>query len=122
VADEVLGPPSGIRAGLFDLDGVLTPTATAHAAAWKELFDELVRHRGRVVEHPHRRGPAGGDGLHIASLAGAWIALVGGFGGMRDSGGSPTFTPPTQDRIATNKIMIGSIPEAPWTAPHKPYI
>jgi alpha,alpha-trehalose phosphorylase len=23
------------------------------------------------------------DGLHIASLAGAWIALVGGFGGMR---------------------------------------
>ena len=24
------------------------------------------------------------DGLHIASLAGAWIALVAGFGGMRD--------------------------------------
>jgi alpha,alpha-trehalose phosphorylase len=34
-----------------------------------------------------------GDGLHIASLAGAWIALVGGFGGMRDSGGSLTFAP-----------------------------
>ncbi len=27
------------------------------------------------------------DGLHIASLAGAWIALVAGFGGMRHSGG-----------------------------------
>ena len=25
------------------------------------------------------------DGLHIASLAGAWIAAVAGFGGMRDS-------------------------------------
>jgi alpha,alpha-trehalose phosphorylase len=25
------------------------------------------------------------DGLHLASLAGAWIALIGGFGGMRDS-------------------------------------
>ena len=25
-----------------------------------------------------------GDGLHIASLAGAWIALVAGFGGLRD--------------------------------------
>ena len=25
-----------------------------------------------------------GDGLHIASLAGAWIALVSGFGGLRD--------------------------------------
>jgi alpha,alpha-trehalose phosphorylase len=34
-----------------------------------------------------------GDGLHIASLAGAWTALVGGFGGMRDSGGSLTFSP-----------------------------
>jgi alpha,alpha-trehalose phosphorylase len=27
------------------------------------------------------------DGLHIASLAGAWTALVGGFGGMRTCGG-----------------------------------
>ena len=26
------------------------------------------------------------DGLHIASLAGAWTALVGGFGGMRCDG------------------------------------
>ncbi|GAA1803436.1 glycoside hydrolase family 65 protein [Planosporangium flavigriseum] len=34
-----------------------------------------------------------GDGLHIASLAGAWIALVAGFGGMRDSGGSVAFAP-----------------------------
>jgi len=28
------------------------------------------------------------DGLHIASLAGAWLALVAGFGGMRDHGDS----------------------------------
>jgi len=27
-----------------------------------------------------------GDGLHMASLAGAWIALVQGFGGLRDDG------------------------------------
>ena len=27
------------------------------------------------------------DGLHIASLAGSWIAAVAGFGGMRDHGG-----------------------------------
>jgi alpha,alpha-trehalose phosphorylase len=33
------------------------------------------------------------DGLHIASLAGAWIALVGGFGGMRDYQGSLAFDP-----------------------------
>jgi alpha,alpha-trehalose phosphorylase len=33
------------------------------------------------------------DGLHIASLAGTWIALVCGFGGMRDEGGVLTFRP-----------------------------
>jgi len=33
------------------------------------------------------------DGLHIASLAGAWTALVVGFGGMRDADGTLSFTP-----------------------------
>jgi alpha,alpha-trehalose phosphorylase len=33
------------------------------------------------------------NGLHIASLAGAWIATVAGFGGMRDHGGKLTFAP-----------------------------
>jgi alpha,alpha-trehalose phosphorylase len=33
------------------------------------------------------------DGLHIASLAGAWIAAVAGFGGMRDHAGSLSFKP-----------------------------
>jgi alpha,alpha-trehalose phosphorylase len=34
-----------------------------------------------------------GDGLHIASLAGAWIAIVAGLGGMRDHGGQLSFRP-----------------------------
>ena len=33
------------------------------------------------------------DGLHIASLAGAWLALVAGFGGMRDSHENLLFRP-----------------------------
>lgn len=33
------------------------------------------------------------DGLHIASLAGSWIALVAGFGGMRERDGSLCFAP-----------------------------
>ena len=41
----MLGLPDGIRACLFDLDGVLTQTATVHAAAWKEMFDEFLRAR-----------------------------------------------------------------------------
>jgi beta-phosphoglucomutase family hydrolase len=37
-----LGLPEGIAACLFDLDGVLTRTATVHAAAWKQMFDEFL--------------------------------------------------------------------------------
>jgi beta-phosphoglucomutase family hydrolase len=35
--------PDGIRACLFDLDGVLTQTAKIHARAWKEMFDDFLR-------------------------------------------------------------------------------
>jgi beta-phosphoglucomutase family hydrolase len=42
---ELVGLPSVIRACLFDLDGVLTQTATVHAAAWKEMFDAFLRAR-----------------------------------------------------------------------------
>jgi beta-phosphoglucomutase family hydrolase len=40
-----LGLPSTIRACLFDLDGVLTETASVHAAAWKEMFDAYLQAR-----------------------------------------------------------------------------
>jgi len=33
------------------------------------------------------------DGVHMASLAGAWMALVAGFGGMRAGAGSLAFSP-----------------------------
>lgn len=39
-AAPTLGP--GIRAVLLDLDGVVTDTASLHAAAWKRLFDDLL--------------------------------------------------------------------------------
>jgi beta-phosphoglucomutase family hydrolase len=48
----VLGLPDGIRACLFDLDGVLTRTATVHAAAWKEMFDEFLRRRADETGEP----------------------------------------------------------------------
>ncbi len=38
-----LGLPESVRACLFDLDGVLTRTATVHMAAWKRTFDEYLR-------------------------------------------------------------------------------
>ncbi|GAA1014833.1 hypothetical protein STXM2123_507 [Streptomyces sp. F-3] len=39
------GLPDDITACLFDLDGVVTRTATVHAAAWKETFDAFLRER-----------------------------------------------------------------------------
>jgi beta-phosphoglucomutase family hydrolase len=40
-----LGRARALEAWLFDLDGVLTDTASVHAAAWKETFDELLARR-----------------------------------------------------------------------------
>jgi alpha,alpha-trehalose phosphorylase len=51
------------------------------------------------------------DGLHIASLAGAWTALVVGFGGMRDSGETLLFSPRLPDaltRLAFSILHRGS--------------
>jgi beta-phosphoglucomutase family hydrolase len=46
----VLGLPEDTRACLFDMDGVLTRTATVHMAAWKRTFDAYLR-----AEHPGER-------------------------------------------------------------------
>jgi alpha,alpha-trehalose phosphorylase len=50
------------------------------------------------------------DGLHMASLAGAWTALVAGFGGMRDHMGQLSFTPQLPrglDRLAFRMLHRG---------------
>jgi beta-phosphoglucomutase family hydrolase len=49
-AARVLGLPGNVSACLFDMDGVITRTATVHDAAWKEMFDEFLR------EHASRTG------------------------------------------------------------------
>jgi beta-phosphoglucomutase family hydrolase len=41
------GLPATITACLFDLDGVLTPTAEVHERAWKETFDEYLQARAK---------------------------------------------------------------------------
>jgi beta-phosphoglucomutase family hydrolase len=46
----MLGLPDGVRACLFDLDGVLTETAKVHAAAWKQTFDRFLRERADAGE------------------------------------------------------------------------
>src|SRR6201996_7263201 len=45
----MFGLPDGVKACLFDMDGVVTQTAVVHAAAWKEMFDEFLRqHAGET--------------------------------------------------------------------------
>jgi beta-phosphoglucomutase family hydrolase len=41
----VLGLPDKVRACLFDLDGVLTDTASVHTKAWKAMFDAYLSER-----------------------------------------------------------------------------
>jgi beta-phosphoglucomutase family hydrolase len=48
----VLGLPDGVRACLFDLDGVLTNTAAVHAAAWQHTFDEFLQNRDSEAFRP----------------------------------------------------------------------
>ncbi|POX44398.1 glycoside hydrolase family 65 protein [Streptomyces sp. Ru72] len=46
------------------------------------------------------------DGLHIASLAGSWIALVAGFGGMRHHSGTLHFAPRLPDSLSRLAFSI----------------
>jgi alpha,alpha-trehalose phosphorylase len=50
------------------------------------------------------------DGVHIASLAGAWVAVVGGFAGLRQRGGTFCFSPRLPEgltRLAFSLLIRG---------------
>ncbi len=53
--------PDGITACLFDMDGVLTQTATLHAVAWKQAFDAYMRRRAARTGEPFRPFDAAAD-------------------------------------------------------------
>jgi len=46
------------------------------------------------------------DGVHVASLAGAWIALVAGFGGLRDHNSTLSFSPRLPSRIGRLEFAL----------------
>ncbi|MCE0536790.1 beta-phosphoglucomutase family hydrolase [Kineosporia rhizophila] len=49
-----VGLPEHVQACLFDLDGVLTDTASVHASAWKEMFDTYLAERAARLGEPFR--------------------------------------------------------------------
>ncbi|GAA2543168.1 MULTISPECIES: glycoside hydrolase family 65 protein [Streptomyces] len=64
------------------------------------------------------------DGLHIASLAGTWTALVAGFGGMRWDDGGLRFTPrlpPRLRRLAFTLRFLGRCLRVEITADRAAY-
>jgi beta-phosphoglucomutase family hydrolase len=45
----MLGLPETVHACLFDLDGVLTDTASVHTKAWKTMFDAYLKQRAERI-------------------------------------------------------------------------
>ena len=65
------------------------------------------------------------DGVHIASLAGAWQALVGGFGGLRHHDGTVSFAPRLPEgltRLAFSLLIRGRRLHVQVTHAHARYV
>ncbi|WP_432495664.1 glycoside hydrolase family 65 protein [Kineococcus gypseus] len=85
----------------FEYYEALTVRDSSLSASVQAVVAAEVGHLGLAADYAHEaafvdlhdlRGKTP-DGLHIASLAGAWQALVAGYGGMRDADGVLVFAP-----------------------------
>lgn len=110
----VLGLPDHVTACLFDLDGVLTPTAKVHKAAWEETFNSYLRQRAELTGarfvpfdpgqdyYRYVDGRTRADGVR-SFLASRDITLPEG---NPDDPGDPTFAQPTVHSIGNAKNTI----------------
>ena len=64
------------------------------------------------------------DGLHMASLAGAWMALVNGFGGLRDDEGVLALDPQLPDGITRLRfrLAVARFPRHRRRQPHRRHL
>jgi alpha,alpha-trehalose phosphorylase len=69
-----------------------------------ELAFDYLAEAALMDLHDLERNTA--DGLHIASLAGAWSATVGGFGGFRDYGGELSFGPRLPEELSRIRFRL----------------
>jgi trehalose 6-phosphate phosphatase len=58
---EAVIDPDEIDAVIFDMDGVVTDTASVHAAAWKRMFDEFLKKRAEETGEPFEPFDVGAD-------------------------------------------------------------
>lgn len=89
---------------LFDLDGVLTPTATVHEQAWKELFDGYLASRPDVPGYresdyfDHIDGKPRFDGVRDF-LASRGIVLPEGAAGQDAAAEDPALQDPAAETV-----------------------
>lgn len=74
-----------------------TQAVLAAKVGYPELAHDYLGEAALIDLHDSHQNTR--DGVHVAALAGAWIALVAGFGGMRDHDGVLSFTPQLPSRI-----------------------
>ncbi|GIJ76113.1 alpha,alpha-trehalose phosphorylase [Micromonospora phaseoli] len=74
-----------------------TQAVLAAEVGYPELAHSYLREAALMDLHDLNENTR--DGVHMASLAGAWLALVGGFGGLRDHDGVPSFSPRLSPRL-----------------------
>ena len=54
IPNSILNPTFEFDAVIFDMDGVITDTASVHAAAWKQTFDTYLRGREHALREPFK--------------------------------------------------------------------
>jgi alpha,alpha-trehalose phosphorylase len=75
-----------------------TQAVLAAETGYLELAHDYLGEAALIDLHDSHQNTS--DGVHLAALAGSWIALVAGLGGMRDHNGVLSFAPRLPSRIA----------------------
>ncbi|SCL25078.1 alpha,alpha-trehalose phosphorylase [Micromonospora nigra] len=81
-----------------------TQAVLAAEVGYLELAHSYLREAALMDLHDLNENTR--DGVHMASLAGAWIALVAGFGGLRDHDGLMTFAPRLPTRFGRLEFSL----------------
>ncbi|MEH1015293.1 glycosyl hydrolase family 65 protein [Micromonospora sp. CPCC 206060] len=81
-----------------------TASVIAAEVGYLELAHDYLREAALMDLHDLNENTR--DGVHVASLAGAWIALVAGFGGFRDHGDIPLFCPRLPSRLGRLEFSL----------------
>src|SRR5207237_2549741 len=93
-ADSAYYEPLTVRdSSLSASTQAVVAAEVGHLELAYDYFGEAALMDLHDLEHNTR------DGVHIASLAGSWLAAVAGFGGMRDHDGFLSFAPRLPSRL-----------------------